>query len=269
MISPVVTFLTDYGLVDPFVGQCRAVLARAAPGVPVVDLTHGVPRQDVLAGAVLLADCVPFLPPGVTVAVVDPGVGTARRGIVAEVDLAGAPHRFVAPDNGLVAPALVACGGAVAAWSLPVPPGIPATFHGRDVFAPAAARLATGADPADLGAPVDPATLTPLALPAATASPGLLAAPVLLTDHFGNLSLAAGPADLAAAGLTRGAALRVAGPGPAAGAVLATTFADVAPGGLLVHLDAAGRVAVVVNGGSAAARLGAGPGAEVRISPGG
>ncbi len=266
MVAAVVTFLTDYGLVDPFVGQCRAVLARAAPGVAVVDLTHGVPRQDILAGAVLLADCVPYLPPGVTVAVVDPGVGPARRGIVAEVDRGGAPRRGGAPGHGQVAPALAACGGATAAWDLPVPAGIPATFHGRDVFAPAAARLATGADPADLGARLDPAALTPLALPSATATRGLLVAPVLLTDAFGNLSLAAGPADLAAAGLAPGAALRVAGPDGAHEAVLATTFADVAPGGLLVHLDAAGRVAVAVNGGSAAAALGAGTGAPMRIA---
>lgn len=271
----VITLLTDYGTTDVFAGVCRAVIARLAPGVPVVDLSHGVPRGDVLAGAVMLADCVAHLPAGVSLAVVDPGVGTARAAVALRAELRGEPHWFVGPDNGLLAAAVAACGGASSAWSLAVPAGVPATFHGRDVFAPAAARLATGADPAALGEPLDPAALHPLTLPRAALGPGGLRAEVLLIDGFGNLSLSAGPEDLRAAGLHAAERLgvRVDGRTPSSGAtadpgsasadaavhdaVLGRTFADVAPGRLLVHVDAAGRVAVAVNGGSAARRLGA------------
>lgn len=274
--------LTDYGTTDVFAGVCRAVLARLAPGVPVVDLSHGVPRGDVLAGAVMLADCVAHLPAGVSLAVVDPGVGTARAAVALRAELRGEPHWFVGPDNGLLAAAVAACGGASSAWSLAVPAAVPATFHGRDLFAPAAARLATGADPAALGEPFDPAALHPLALPRAVPAPDGLRAEVLLIDGFGNLSLSAGPDDLRAAGLhaaerlvvradgrpawsggpaqapsgaTTGAGSASAG-AVAHDAVVGRTFADVAPGRLLVHVDAAGRVAVAVNGGSAAQRLG-------------
>jgi len=252
---------------------CRAVIARLAPAVGVVDLTHGVPRGDVLAGAVMLADCVPHLPPGVSLAVVDPGVGTARAAVAVRARLRGRPHWFVGPDNGLLAPAVAACGGAAAAWTVPVPADLPATFHGRDVFAPAAARLAAAADPGSLAEPLDPRALRPLPLPRATVGPGRLSAEVLLVDGFGNLSLAAHPVDLRGAGLRPGERLsvRVEDPAGAGGsqvhpAALGRTFADVAPERLLVHIDAAGRVAVAVNGGSAAERLDAGRGMPLTLA---
>jgi S-adenosylmethionine hydrolase len=241
----VITFLSDYGTADPFVGMCHAVIARMAPAARVLDLTHGVPRHDVAAGAVLLADCMPYVPAGVTLAVVDPGVGTARRGVAVRGE---GGHWFVGPDNGLLGPAVALSGGAVAALELAVPQGTPATFHGRDVFAPAAARLAGGGQPD--GRPLDPAALVTLALPAAQVTPGSLTAAVLLVDGFGNLSLAAGPGDLAAAGLRAGQ-VDVNG----RRATLGRTFGDVAQGELVVFVDASGRVAVAVNGGSAAQRL--------------
>lgn len=250
MDQPTLTFLSDYGLADPFVGVCHAVVARVAPGVRIIDLTHGVPPQDVTVGAVLLADCVPFLPPPVTLAVVDPGVGTARRGVAVR---AAGGHWFVGPDNGLLAPALHALGGAAQAWELDVDPAVPPTFHGRDVFAPAAARLALGTAPADLGRALDVATLQPLDLPAPEIGYGRLAATVLVVDRFGNLALGAGPKHLDAAGFRQGDRLRV-GAEPA---VLGVTFSDVAPGALVVLVDAAGHVAVAEREGSAAARLGA------------
>jgi len=255
---------------------CRAVLARLAPAVPVVDLTHGVPRGDVVAGAVTLADCVAHLPAGVSLAVVDPGVGTDRAAVILRAELRGEPHWFVGPGNGLLAPAVAACGGASSAWVLPAPADLSATFHGRDVFAPAAARLATGADPAAFAEPLDPRALRPLSLPRAAVGPDRLRAEVLLVDAFGNLSLAAGPADLRGAGLHLGDHLTVRATVPAGGggtgqdALVVRTFADVTPGRLLVHVDAAGRVAVAVNGGSAAERLGAGRGTQLTLArPGG
>jgi S-adenosylmethionine hydrolase len=259
-----VTFLTDYGLGDAFVGQCHAVLARLAPGVRVVDLTHGVPRQDVLAGAALLVDSVPYLPPGVTLAVVDPGVGTARL----PVAVAAGGHWFVGPNNGLLAgarPWAASAGassaspGARGAWAAPA---VSATFHGRDLFAPAAARLALGADPAALGSALDPAALTPLALPEPEVARGRLTARVLLIDGFGNVALAAGGADLEAAGFTLGDRLRVG----AHEAPLVRAFADVAEGEPAVLVDGSDRVALVVNRGRAADLLGARPGTVLTLA---
>lgn len=241
----IVTFLSDYGLTDPFAGLCHAVIARLAPAARVVDLTHGVPRHDVMTGAVLLADCMPHVPTGVTLAVVDPGVGTDRRAVAVRT---ARGHWLVGPDNGLLAPAAVALGGADEAWELAVPDGTPATFHGRDLFAPAAARLANGGRPD--GHPLDPASLVPLTLPRAEVSPGRLTATVLLVDGFGNLSLSAGPADLAAAFPT---AREVGLHGERA--LLGRTFGDVPEGRPVVFSDASGRVAVAVNGGSAAGRF--------------
>jgi S-adenosyl-L-methionine hydrolase (adenosine-forming) len=269
---PIVTFLSDYGLADTFVGQCHAVLARLAPAARVVDLTHAVPPQDIMAGALLLAECLAVIPEGVTLAVVDPGVGTERRPVGLRT---GAGHWFVGPDNGLFTPVL---DSVVEAWHLHEPPGIPATFHGRDLFAPAAADLAAARTPRRLGRRIDPSTLTRLTLSAATVTSGRLRAPVTLVDHYGNCALAATAADLAAAGLHPGepvgvlvahpgarapAAIRGAGP---VAAVVGRTFADVPQGAPVVLVDSAGRVALAVNGGSAAAVLGLVRGGEVVLT---
>jgi S-adenosyl-L-methionine hydrolase (adenosine-forming) len=263
MGAQLITFLTDYGRADPFVGVCHAVIAGLAPAVRVVDLTHDITAHDVHHGAATLADCLPWLPPAVHLAVVDPGVGTVRRPVV----VAAGGQLLVGPDNGLLWPAAVRLGGAAQAWELAVAPGTPATFHGRDVFAPAAARLAAGAAPDDVGTRVDPGELCTLTLPAAHVADGALTAEVLTVDRFGNVVLWAETADLAAAELRPGEPVDVAVGERAAPAMLAVTFADVAPGEVAVLADAFGRVQVAVNQGSAAAALATRPGDRLLISP--
>lgn len=257
----VVTFLTDYGLADPFVGLCHAVLQQAAPGVRVVDLSHAVARQDVRQAALLLADCLPWLPhDAVHLAVVDPGVGTGRRPLA----LSAGNALLVGPDNGLLWPAAQSLGGIAVAVELPVGDELPATFHGRDVFAPAAGSLAAGARPADLGTVIDAAGVIRLALPLAAVTHGIVEAEVVAVDGFGNLQLSARPGDLRDAGVDEPEiAVRI-----GEGTHLVPrrrTFADVGPGVLVLVTDSVGRLALAVNRGDAAARLGAAVGTAVRL----
>jgi S-adenosylmethionine hydrolase len=256
-----VSFTTDYGTVDGFVAACKGVLAMRAPGVTVIDVTHHVPPQDVRRGAAVLAQTVPWLPPSVHLAVVDPGVGTVRRGVA----VVAGRGMLVGPDNGLLPPAADALGGVTAAYALTDPahhlPVVSATFHGRDVFAPVAAALCAGLDPAELGAAVD--DLVRLPAPAVHTGPGVLRAVVTTVDGFGNVQLAATAADLAAAGLS--GPVRVATGGTAAPARAGRTFADVPAGELVVIADSGGLVAVAVNRGDAAAALGVAAGDEVTI----
>lgn len=263
---PPIAFLSDYGRDDPFVGLCHAAVAAVAPLARVIDLSHAVPPQAVRHGAMLLADSLPWLPPGaVVLAVVDPGVGTARRGVALAAG-AGAESRFlVGPDNGLLMPCAQACGGVSAAWSLPPPPSGAHTFDGRDVFAPAAARLALGQAPETLGEPVEPDQLVPLSLPEPRTSPGLLRAEVGHVDRFGNLQLLARTGDLAAAGMAPATPVTVSVAATTVAAGVARAFADVAPGEVAVLPDAFGRVQVAVNRGSAARKLGAGSGDTVAV----
>ena len=248
-----VTFLTDYGRDDPFVGLCHAVLAQRAPHARVVDLTHAIGAHDVRHGAVVLADCVPWLPRAVHVAVVDPGVGTVRRPVV----VAAGKGLLVGPDNGMLWPAAARLGGPDAAYEIrdrvPAPSR---TFDGRDVFMPAAARLACGVPPAQLGPPVPAAALARLDLPVARRTAvSAVEAEVLLVDRFGNLQLAATPADLPAT------VLRVNGHP----AVRCEAFAEIPPGVLGVLPDAFGRVQVALDRESAARLLGARPGDVLTI----
>ncbi len=148
-----ITFLSDYGYDDEFAGVCRAVIARLAPGATLIDLTHGIPRHDVRAGAAVLENALPYAPPGVHLAVVDPGVGSARKAVA--VAAAEEGRLLVGPDNGLLWPALERFGGAMAAVDLTLSPQrlepLSATFHGRDIFAPVAAALASGTPLAAVG----------------------------------------------------------------------------------------------------------------------
>ncbi|CAA9272776.1 MAG: FIG00662875: hypothetical protein [uncultured Corynebacteriales bacterium] len=256
-----VSFTTDYGTADGFVAACKGVLAVRAPGVTVIDVTHQVPPQDVRRGAAVLAQTVPWLPPSVHLAVVDPGVGTERRGVAV---LTGRGV-LVGPDNGLLPPAADALGGVTAAYALTEPahhlPVVSATFHGRDVFAPVAAALCRGLDPAELGPPV--ADLVRLPVPAVRTGPGVLRATVATVDGFGNVQLAATAADLAAAGLS--GAVRVVAGDTALAARTGRTFADVPAGEPVVIADSAGLLAVAVNRGDAAALLGVRAGDGVKI----
>ena len=254
---PLITFLSDYGPWDEFVGVCHAVIARRCPSARVIDLGHGVPRHDVRAGALALRAALRYAPEGVHLAVVDPGVGGERRAVAARVALG--ERVLVGPDNGLLAVAAAEFGGVVEAVDLSDSPEclrpISATFHGRDIFAPVAAALADGATLAQVGEPLEPGTLTALALPHARRDGETLIAHVLTTDVYGNVTLDATLEDLTALGMHVGDALAVTGPRAAAGAALARTFGDVPDGALLAYRDAGGSLALAVNGGSAAALL--------------
>ncbi|UQU66322.1 SAM-dependent chlorinase/fluorinase [Couchioplanes caeruleus] len=253
-----ISLTTDYGTFDGFVAACHGVIARFAPDVRVIDVTHHVPPADVARGAAVLAQTAPHLPPSVHVAVVDPGVGTDRRGIAV-----GTPNGIlVGPDNGLLVWAAEALGGletvvelANEEWFLG---DVSRTFHGRDIFSPVAARLALGAPLSEAGPAVDPATVVRLADPVVAVGDGWLEAEVVTVDRFGNVQLAAG-----------GSMLSGLGPELLVGNVKARraqTFGDAGPGELIVYEDSAGRVAVAVNGGRAVVVLSVRPGDMLRIA---
>ncbi|MGH9114887.1 MAG: SAM hydrolase/SAM-dependent halogenase family protein [Acidimicrobiales bacterium] len=261
-----VCFLSDYGLDDEFVGVVHRVIAATAPGVTVLDISHGVPAHDVRAGALTLWRVLPWLVPCVVLGVVDPGVGTARRAVA--VEMAGAGALLVGPDNGLLVPAALALGPVTAAVELerPACPSHGAAFDGRDLFAPAAARLAAGAEPASLGHSIDPASLVggPLPQPESLAG-GALVCEVLWVDRFGNAQLNARPADVG----RLGDQIEVTAGGSTVPARPAGAFADLGPGELgLIH-DSYGMLALSLDREPAAARLGLGPGDRVLLTQGG
>jgi len=263
---PLITFLSDYGTCDEFVGVCHAVMARRCPSARVIDLAHGIARHDVRAGALALRAALQYAPAGVHLAVVDPGVGGERRAVAVRV--ASADRFLVGPDNGLLSLAAEALGGSVEAADIGDSPEclrpISATFHGRDVFAPVAAALAGGACLRDVGEAVDPAGLATLALPQARRDGERLIAHVLSTDVYGNLALDATVEQVAAA---PGVPLLVETAGTATPARLARTFSDVETGELLAYSDARGALALAVNGGSAAHTLALAIDGEVVLRP--
>lgn len=251
-----ISFTSDYGLDDPFVGVCHGVIAGIAPAVRVIDVTHGVPAGNIRHGAHALAQAVAYLPEAIHLAVVDPGVGTARRGVV----VVARHGLLVGPDNGLLPLAADVLGGIVAGYELTAAeyqlPPVSATFHGRDVFAPAVAHLALGVNPAEFGPQVQVSSLVRLSSPAPTVRPGALITEVLSVDHFGNVQLAAPGTTLMDAGFGEGARVTVRVSGRESPAVVGRTFFDVEDSELVVLVDSADRVALAINGGSAAVRLG-------------
>src|SRR5205809_2869470 len=261
-----VTFLSDYGLQDEFVGTCHGVIKRIAPDVQIVDLTHGIPPQNVLHGALVLAKTLEYVPLGVHLAVVDPGVGTARRPLALED---GEGRIYVGPDNGLLVPAAEAGGGIVAAHELANPEyalqPVSRTFHGRDLFAPAAAHLALGVPLEELGPPLDPEVLVRLGLPEPEVVLARIGASALYVDRFGNVQLNLAGGDLARAGAFPGRKVRLELPSGTRAAVVARTFADVAPGDTVLYEDSYGNVAIAVSRGNAARSLGLRAGERVWI----
>ena len=244
--------LTDFGHRDVFVGVMKAVmLAQGARG-PTVDLTHEIPAQDVLTGALALEDAMPWLPPGsIALCVVDPGVGSARQAIAVRAG----EGIFLGPDNGLLT-APLAQHGAEARALPPLSEGVSATFHGRDLFAPAAARLATGALRfSELGAVGAPPIMLSLPQPEVTAEG--LSIPVIAVDSFGNAATSLRSRAFLPTGVF------LAGTAPLG--TLRRTYADVAEGGPVVYWNSAGRLEVAVRNGSAALRYGLGPGARIRF----
>ena len=197
---------TDFGTVDEFAGILRAVVVREAPDATVIDITHEIPPFDVRAGALLLERAVPHLGAGVVVAVVDPGVGTARSAVAVSVSVSSTsgPTHLVGPDNGVLSYALEALGGAKAAAALAPArwqAEAGATFDGRDVFAPAAARLWSGVPLEEVGSPIDPQELQHLPAPLTIVSQGKILTEVLWVDRFGNVQLSARKDDVLKAGV--------------------------------------------------------------------
>ena len=261
-----ITFLSDYGYDDDFVGVCHGVIASICRPARVIDITHGLPRHDVLAGAIVLRNALPYMPAGVHLAVVDPDVGANRRAVA----LGLADGRFlVGPDNGLLSLAATRGEGIVEAVDIGRSPfrlaPVSATFHGRDVFAPVAAHLAGGASLAAAGEPLDPAELIAVTLPVPRRDGDALVAHVIYIDHFGNAELDIRHEDLADAGLGLGDRLALQSGSKTVIAHFARTFADVGAGDLLVYEDAYRTLAVAESGGDAGARLGLGRGDELRI----
>jgi S-adenosyl-L-methionine hydrolase (adenosine-forming) len=269
-----VSLLTDYGLADEFVGLLKAVIRDLAPHVTCLDLTHGVEPYDVRGGALALARCIQYVPSGIVVAVVDPGVGTARRAVAVEV--AGGEGILVGPDNGLLAPAVAMAGGAERVVELSndafhlSAPG--ATFAGRDVFAPVAAHLCNGVDLGDLGPAVDPAAVLPGVVPVTRHEDDSIVAEVLWVDRYGNAQLNVGPDDLDVLSgphpgqFDQGENLTVRVGGLTRSARLSGAFADLAPGQLGLVVDSYGLLALALDRASAADEMSAHTGAEVRLS---
>lgn len=262
------TFLSDYGTDDEFVGVVHAVVAKLAPEARIIDLSHGIPRHGVLQGALTLARTLPYAPAGVHLAVVDPEVGARRRAVALRT--AEEDRLLVGPDNGLLLPAAERFGGIAEVVEISASPWrlepVSATFHGRDLFAPVAARLARGEPLAEAGQPVEPVELVPLDLPRPQRDANGLAATVVGVDGFGNVALLADHADLAAAGLRIGDPVAVYAGDAALTATYARTFADVRPGDALVYEDATRSIAVAINTGDAAAALRVRPGQIVRVA---
>jgi len=262
-----ITFTTDYGRRDGFVASCHGVIARIAPTVRVLDVTHEIPPQDVRHAAAVLAQTIPYLPRAVHLAVVDPGVGSTRRAVAVQTRdgvLAG-------PDNGLLTWAVDAIGGAERVVDIVNPDyrlqsGASHTFDGRDVFAPAAAHLAAGVDIGELGPQIDPVTLHRLPEPRLQVRPDVLETEVLTVDHFGNVQLSGRASDLADAGLDDAETLEVGLVDRAYQVPRRSIYSAVSHGALLLYVDSAGHVALAVNGGDAADELDLEPGDEVTIT---
>ena len=265
-MAPFITFLTDFGLQDDFVGTCHGVMKRIAPDVQIIDITHGIAPQAVLQGALTLANTLPFMPSGVHLAVVDPGVGGARRALALR-DAEGRVH--VGPDNGLLVPAVEKLGGIAEAHELTNPEyaleSVSRTFHGRDLFAPAAAHLALGVSLAELGPPIDPDALARLDLPQPEIGTTRVRATVLSIDRFGNVQLNLDRSHLEQVGLVPGTRVELQVGAERYYAVTARTFADARPGDIILYEDASRNATIAINGGSAGAMLGVSGGQDVRI----
>jgi S-adenosylmethionine hydrolase len=259
-----ITFLTDFGLEDDFVGTCHGVLKRIAPDSQIIDITHGIRPGHVLQAALTLANTLPYMPAGVHLAVVDPGVGTGRRPLALR-DAEGRLH--VGPDNGLLIPAAERFGGVVEVHELANPEyaldSVSRTFHGRDLFSPAAAHLSLGVALGELGPPVDPEALVRLDLPEPEVGQSRIRATVLGVDRFGNIALNLSREHLDAVAIVPGMRVELAARGNRYYAVAARTFADAPTGELILYEDSYRSVAIAVSRGSAAAVLGVDEGAEI------
>jgi len=260
----VITFLTDFGLQDGFVGTCHGVIATIAPDARVIDVTHGIRPGHVLQGALVLANTLAYMPRGVHLAVVDPGVGSGRRPLALR-DREG--RLYVGPDNGLLLPAADRFGGVAEAHELAnadysLQP-VSRTFHGRDLFSPAAAHLAAGLALDELGPPVDPDELVRLDIPQPEVGQNRLRTVALGVDRFGNVALNLRREHLEHVELAAGTRIEVVCRGDRFYAVFARTFDDAPRGSLLLYDDSYGSLALAVSRGSAAQLLRVEEGGEI------
>lgn len=266
-MSQPISFLSDFGHRDEFVGVVHGVLAKLAPGSRVIDVGHGFPRGNVKSAALALTRAVQYLPEGVCLAVVDPGVGTDRKAIAAETPWG----TFVGPDNGLLSPAVAMVGGATKIVSIDNPeaiiPSPGQTFHGRDVFAPAAALIASGEAGIDeLGPEVAGEEIVPLLLPLTETEGSVISGEVWWVDNFGNVQTNIAPEDLQGLGLEIGETITV-----KVGAVIHSipwvgSYGDVGEGETLIHVDSVGLLAIAVRGGRADEELNLAEGVAVSLA---
>lgn len=270
---PFVSLLSDWGARDPSAAICKAVVLGIAPEALIVDITHDIDKYNVRHGALMLWCALPFMPVGVHMAVVDPGVGTARRPVAIET---ARGDLLVGPDNGLLVPAAERLGGIARAhlidntqYRLPV---VSSTFHGRDLFAPAAAHLALGVALEAIGPPLQVESLASIGWPPVVARPGLLQTTAIYRDTFGNLKLSALTGDLLAAldGIEHGddVVLTVSDSGGPRQLSMkwAPTFGEVAVGDHLLFEDSYGRLCIAQNQGNAALSLQLAEGDAVAIA---
>ena len=261
-----ISFLSDYGHDDEFVGVTKSIVRSIAPAVSVIDVTHGIQPHNVRAGGLALARAAQYLVPSVVLAVIDPSVGSGRRAVAVEVG--DGASILVGPDNGLLAPAVALVGGATRAVELDNPlfhleaPGV--TFAGRDVFAPVAAHLCAGISLDEIGTDISTASLQPGLLPVGGRQGDTVSGEVLWVDHYGNVELNLGPDDLEGFGsevvLTYGDATRRVS--------RVNVFAEIPPAGIGLFVDSGGLLALAARGGSAAGELGIGEGTACVLTPG-
>ncbi len=262
---PTISFLSDYGLDDEFVGVCKAVIAGIAPGVPVIDIAHNVAPHDVRGGALTLVRSVQYLPVGVVLAVVDPGVATDRRLVAVETERVV----LVGPDNGLLAPGVAMLGGARRVVSLTNEeyhlPAPGPTFAGRDVMAPAAAHLAAGVALGELGEEIDPLGLVPGTVSLPHDDESGIAGEVWWVDRFGNCQLNIGPDDLVARGGAVGGPVEVRTGDGTRLARWVTTYAEARPAELVVLVDSYGLLSLALDRRPAAGECGLHAGSGVTL----
>ena len=264
-----ISFLSDYGTVDEFAGLVKAVIRDIAPHASVIDLTHDVPPFDIRAGSLTLARCISYVPSGIVLAVVDPGVGTERKAVAVEV--ADGEGVVIGPDNGLIAPAVAMAGGAGRSVVLTNEEyhlgASGATFAGRDVFGPAAAHLCNGVDLFELGDEIEPDLLMPAVIPLAREEGGVMLCEVLWVDRFGNCQLNVGPDEVAQFGDRLRVSLGDRSAPTTRAASIVTNFDAIGTGAVGLVVDSYGMLALAMSRRSAAEELGAAPGDQVLLTP--
>ena len=265
-MAPIITLLTDFGLQGEFAGVMEGVIAGIAPDARVIHISHGVPATNVRRGQLMFATAILSMPVGIHLVVVDPGVGSDRRAVVIR---SPDGRLFVGPDNGVLIEAIDRCGGPVEAWAIAERAlwldEVSSTFHGRDVFAPVAAHLARGVEPGRVGPPVPVEALARLPAWPATVSDGMISGRVAFADGFGNVATNITPKDLGTIGIEDGDTLEIAVGDYLFLGSYASTYADVEPGEIVIHIDSAGTIGVAVNRGSFASVAATGEGDVIAL----